>query len=124
MSILQLGYKVQKWKFWATLLVALPLGFGLYYFKKFHRQIRTPPTLILPAFLILSFGAFSSKLGGVREYVCGTRGDEFSSWRNMWGHNAYVTVWSCAGMFLYVCIASSIQTTVYFLCLLILSSRT
>ena len=54
---------------WATLIVAVPLGFGLYYFKKYHRQIRIPPIFALPAFLILSYGIFYSKLRGVQVYL-------------------------------------------------------
>ena len=69
MLLLQLGKKMVKGKFWAPLIVAVPLGFGLYYSKKYHRQIRIPPTLILPAFLILSFGTFFSKLRGVQVYL-------------------------------------------------------
>ena len=53
--ISQLGKKVQEWKFWKLLLVALPLGFLLYYGKKYHRRLRISPIVILPIFLFCPF---------------------------------------------------------------------
>ena len=69
MLLLQLRERLAKGQFWAMLIVAVPLGFGLYYFKKYHRQIRIPPIFALPAFLILSFGTFFSELRGVQVYL-------------------------------------------------------
>ena len=65
MVLSQLTKKAQTWEFWRLLAVALPLGFGLYYGKKFHKQLRVPPIIILPAFLVFPAGVFYSKCQGV-----------------------------------------------------------
>ena len=62
MVLSQLTKKAQTWEFWKLLAVALPLGFGLYYSKKYHKQLRVPPIFILPAFLVLPFGVFFGKV--------------------------------------------------------------
>ena len=45
------------------MLVALPLGLGLYYVKKYHRQLRIAAIAILPAFLVTAFVLFYSAYG-------------------------------------------------------------
>ena len=62
MVLSQLTKKAQTWEFWKLLAVALPLGFGLYYSKKYHKQLRVSPSVILPVFLILPFGVFFGKV--------------------------------------------------------------
>ena len=68
MVLSQLTKKAQTWEFWKLLAVALPLGFGLYYSKKYHKQLRVPPIVILPAFLVLPFGVFFGKVRGGQEW--------------------------------------------------------
>ena len=45
------------------MLVALPLGLGLYYVKKYYRQLRIPAIVILPTFLVTAFLIFYSAYG-------------------------------------------------------------
>lgn len=47
------GHFGQTWNFYKLLIAGIPLGFALYYMKKFHKRTRIPPVILLPAFLAL-----------------------------------------------------------------------
>lgn len=46
-------YNPGEWHFWKLLLPVIPLGLGLYYFKKYHHQLHCSPIVFLALFLIV-----------------------------------------------------------------------
>lgn len=53
LSVGKKWYHPEDWEFWKLLLPIIPLGFGLYYLKKFHHQLHVNPIVLLSIFLFL-----------------------------------------------------------------------
>ena len=65
LSVGKQWYHPEEWDFWKLLLPVIPLGFGLYYLKKFHHRLHVNPIILLAIFLFIPPAIlFSSALGG------------------------------------------------------------
>ena len=53
LSVGKQWYHPESWEFWKLLLPILPLGFGLYYLKKFHHRLHVNPIVLLALFLFV-----------------------------------------------------------------------
>lgn len=56
-------YHPELWPFWKLLLPVIPMGFGLYYVKKFHHQLHLNPIVILAVFLFVPPGIMFAVVG-------------------------------------------------------------
>ena len=65
LSVGKYWYTPDALGFWKLLLPVIPLGFGLYYFKKYHHQLHVSPIVLLALFLFVPPLVLFSTMAGM-----------------------------------------------------------